>query len=103
MSQRRFASAHFAFKKKRTRREKFLADMERVVPWSRLIAVIEPLYPSSARMGRQPMGVSMMLRMYLMQQWYGLADEAIEDAICLASRCLVSPGPPVVRRHEAYF
>ena len=69
MSQRRFASAHFAFKKKRTRREKFLADMERVVPWSRLIAVIEPLYPSSARMGRQPMGVSTMLRMYLLQHW----------------------------------
>jgi IS5 family transposase len=43
MSQRSFASAEFALKKKRTRREKFLADMERVVPWSRLMAVIEPL------------------------------------------------------------
>lgn len=81
MSQRSFASAEFALKKKRTRREKFLCDMERVVPWSRLIAVIEPLYPSTGRVGRQPMGVPKMLRMYLLQQWYGLADEALEDAI----------------------
>jgi IS5 family transposase len=81
MSQRSFASAEFALKKKRTRREKFLAEMERVVPWARLIAVIEPLYPTSGRVGRQPMGVPKMLRMYLLQQWYGLADEALEDAI----------------------
>lgn len=81
MSQRSFASAEFALKKKRTRREKFLADMERVVPWSRLVSVIEPLYPTSGRVGRQPMGVPKMLRMYLLQQWYGLADEALEDAI----------------------
>ena len=45
MSQRSFASAEYAMKKKRTRREKFLAEMERIVPWARLIAVIEPLYP----------------------------------------------------------
>ena len=81
MNQRSFASAEFALKKKRTRREKFLAQMERVVPWARLIAVIEPLYPTSGRVGRQPMGVSKMLRMYLLQQGYGLADEALEDAI----------------------
>ena len=81
MSQRSFASAEHALKKKQTRREKFLADMERVVPWARLIGVIEPLYPSSGRVGRQPTGVPKMLRMYLLQQWYGLADEALEDAI----------------------
>ena len=81
MSQRRFASAEFAMKKKRTRREKFLADMERVVPWTRLVAVIEPLYPTSGRVGRQPIGVARMLRMYCLQQWYGLADEALEDAL----------------------
>ena len=57
MSQRSFASAEFALKKKkRTRREKFLADMERVVPRARLIAVIEPLYPTSCHVGRQPAG-----------------------------------------------
>ena len=81
MSQRSFASAEYAMKKKRTRREKFLADMERVVPWTRLIAVIEPLYPTSGRVGRQPIGVPRMLRMYCLQQWYGLADEALEDAL----------------------
>jgi IS5 family transposase len=68
-------------KKKRTRREKFLAEMERIVPWARLIAVIEPLYPTSGRVGRQPIGVPRMLRMYCLQQWYGLADEALEDAL----------------------
>lgn len=81
MSQRSFASAEYAMKNKRTRREKFLADMEHVVPWSRLIAVIEPLYPTSGRVGRQPIGVPRMLRMYCLQQWYGLADEALEDAL----------------------
>ncbi len=81
MSQRSFASAEYAMKKKHTRRERFLADMERVVPWARLIAVIEPLYPTSGRAGRQPIGVSRMLRMYCLQQWYGLADEALEDAL----------------------
>ena len=81
MSQRSFASAEYAMKKKRTRREKFLGEMERIVPWARLIAVIEPLYPSSGRVGRQPIGVTTMLRMYCLQQRYGVADEALEDAL----------------------
>ena len=51
------------------------------MPWPRLIAVIEPLYPKSGRVGRQPIGVPRMLRMYCLQQWYGLADEALEDAL----------------------
>ena len=68
-------------KKKRTRREKFLCDMDRVVPWVRLIGVVEPLYPTSGRVGCQPTGVTRMLRMYCLQQWYGLADEAVEDAL----------------------
>ena len=81
MSQRSFASAEYAMKKKRTRRERFLAEMERIVPWSRLTAVIEPLYPKSGRVGRPPIGVPKMLRMYCVQQWYSLADEALEDAL----------------------
>jgi IS5 family transposase len=68
MSQRSFASAEYAMKKKCTRRERFLADMERIVPWARLMAVIEPLYPKSGRVGRQPIGVPKMLRMYCLQQ-----------------------------------
>ena len=67
-------------KKKRTRREMFLADMERIVPWARLEAAIAPSYPRSGRVGRPPIGVPRMLRMYCLQQWYGLADEAVVDA-----------------------
>ena len=81
MNQRSFASAEYALKKKRTRREKFLAEMEHVVPWACLVAVIELLYPTSGRVGRQPIGVTRMLRMYCLQQWYGLADETLEDAL----------------------
>jgi len=55
--------------------------MEQVVPWSRLVEVIEPHYPKSGKRGRPPIGVERMLRMYFVQQWYGLADEAVEDAI----------------------
>ena len=68
-------------KKRLTPGEKFLGEMERVVPWARLEALIEPKYPTSRRVGRQPIGVPRMLRMYFLQQWFGLADEAVEDAI----------------------
>ena len=81
MKQMSFTNAEQAAKSRRTRREKFLGDMERLVPWSRLEAVIEPLYPTSGRVGRQPIGASKMLRMYCLQQWYALADEALEDAL----------------------
>ncbi len=76
-----FASLEFAQKKRVTRREKFLGEMEQVVPWARLEALIDPLYPTGGRVGRQPIGVARMLRMYFLQQWFGLADEALEDAI----------------------
>lgn len=68
-------------KKRVTRREKFLGEMDRVVPWVRLVAVIEPVYPKSGRVGRPPIGVERMLRMYFLQQWYSLSDEELEDAI----------------------
>jgi IS5 family transposase len=75
-----FAHAEFATKKKTTRREKFLARMEAVIPWPQLLAVIEPFYPKGQR-GRPPIGLERMLRVYFLQQWYGLADEALEDAL----------------------
>lgn len=75
-----FTHAEFAAKKKTTRREKFLARMEEVIPWVRLLAVIEPHYPKGER-GRPPVGLERMLRVYFLQQWYGLADEALEDAL----------------------
>jgi IS5 family transposase len=80
MSQTSFAQSEFAGKKKITRREKFLARMEEVIPWAKLLAVIEPHYPKGAR-GRPPVGLERMLRVYFLQQWYGLADEALEDAL----------------------
>jgi len=75
-----FTHAEFAAKKKTTRREKFLSRMEEVIPWKQLLAVIEPHYPKGER-GRPPIGLERMLRVYFLQQWYGLADEALEDAL----------------------
>ena len=78
-----FSQAEYAKKKKTTRREVFLEKMEHVVPWSRLVEVIEPHYPKSGAhvRGRPPIALERMLRMYCLQQWYGLADEAVEDAV----------------------
>ena len=76
-----FASYEYAQKKRVTRRERFLAEMEQLVPWARLESLIEPKYPTGGRVGRQPIGVWRMLRMYFLQQWFGLADEAVEDAL----------------------
>src|SRR3954468_24964551 len=78
--QRSFAEVEYASKKKQTRRDKFLAEMEQVVPWARLVARLRPLYPNGER-GRPPIGLEQMLRLYFVQQWYGLADEALEDAL----------------------
>ena len=75
-----FAHAEFAAKKKITRREKFLARMDEVIPWAKLLAVIEPHYPNGRR-GRPPIGLERMLRVYFLEQWYALADEALEDAL----------------------
>ena len=75
-----FAQAEYAGKKKVTRRERFLGEMEQLVPWARLMMVIEPYYPKGER-GRPPIGIERMLRIYFLQQWYALADEALEDAI----------------------
>ena len=66
-----FAQAEFAAKKKTTRREKFLARMEEVILWPQLLAMIEPRYPKGQR-GRQRIGLERMLRVYLLQRWYGL-------------------------------
>jgi transposase, IS5 family len=75
-----FSQAEYAVKKKQTRRDKFLSEMERVVPWARLVERLRPLYPKGER-GRPPIGLERMLRIYFLQQWYGLADEALEDAL----------------------
>ncbi len=83
MKQISFAQAEHQNKKKVTRRERFLAQMDALVPWQRLIEALAPSYfPSSAgKRGRPPIGLERMLRIYFLQQWYALADEALEDAI----------------------
>ena len=81
MKQTTFASLAFERKKKQTRRECFLAEMEAVVPWAVLLAVTEPHYPTAVRHGRPPMPLSTMLRIYFMQHWYTLSDPVAEDAL----------------------
>ena len=66
--------------RKPTRRDTFLAKMEALVPWSALCSVIEPHYPKAGN-GRPPVGLERMLRMYFVQHWFNLADEACEDAL----------------------
>jgi len=66
--------------RKPTRRDTFLAQMEASVPWAALCSVIEPHYPKAGN-GRPPVGLGRMLRMYLVQHWFNLADEACEDAL----------------------
>lgn len=85
-----FSDAEFAQKKKRTRRERFLDDIERITPWIKLITALEPHYPKGRR-GRPPLGLERMLRMYIAQQCFGLSDEGIEDAIydSVSVRCFV--------------
>jgi IS5 family transposase len=75
-----FAEAESAGKKRVTKRQRFLAEMEKVVPWPRLLSAIEPYYPKGKR-GRPPIGLERMLRIYFLQQWYGLSDEGLEDAL----------------------
>ena len=68
--------------KKRTKREKFLAEMESVVPSAALLALIEPHYPKASKKGgRPPYPLAMMLRIHLLQQWYSLSDPAMEEAL----------------------
>ena len=55
--------------------------MEQVIPWKRLLAVIEPHYPKAGARGGQPKPLEAMLRIYLLQQWYGLSDPGMEDAL----------------------
>jgi len=76
-----FADLEYKQKKRKTRRELFLEEMEQSVPWSRLVAQIMPHYPTSGRTGRQPMRLESMLRIHCMQQWFSFSDRQMEDAL----------------------
>jgi IS5 family transposase len=80
MDQLSFGDAEYVSKRKQTRREVFLAEMERIIPWHSLLSLIEPLYPAGAN-GRPPYPLATMLRVHLMQNWFGLSDPAMEEAL----------------------
>jgi transposase, IS5 family len=81
MKQQTFASQS-SFEKygRKSRRELFLDEMELVVPWAELEALVEPHYPKAGN-GRRPVGLSIMLRTYFMQQWFNLSDPGVEEAL----------------------
>lgn len=80
MSQPTFAALAYSQKKKKTRREKFLEEMDQVVPWTLLLKVVKRHYPKAGN-GRPPLGLEKMLRIYFLQQWFNLSDPAMEDEL----------------------
>jgi len=80
MTQLSFATLVYRHKKKQTKREKFLAEMDQVVPWALLLPLIEPCYPKAGN-GRRPHPLEVMLRIYFLQQWYQLSDPGAEEAL----------------------
>src|SRR5436309_4864767 len=80
MKQMTLGSTGFEKQAKATRRAQFLAEMDRVVPWKQLCALIEPVY-SKGTSGRPPVGLERMLRIYFLQQWFNLSDPAAEEAL----------------------
>lgn len=80
MKQTTFASLAWSNKGKVTRRERFLAEMDAVIPWARLLGLIEPHYPKAGN-GTQPKPLERMLRIHFMQHWFNLSDPGMEDAL----------------------
>jgi len=78
--QQTFAGLAWKNKKKTTRREHFLSEMNAIIPWKIVVDLIEPYYPKAGR-GRQPLGLEKMLRIYFLQLWFDLSDPQAEDAI----------------------
>ena len=79
MNQLTFSDMEYSNRKKKTKREEFLDAMEEIIPWSYWVEMIRPYYFANKR-GRKPIGIETMLRMYLMQIWFNLSDEEIEDS-----------------------
>ena len=75
-----FSEAEYGVKKRQTRREKFLAQMDQLLPWKRMEKLIKRCYPKAGK-GRHPYPLSVMLRVHCMQLFYNLSDPAMEDAL----------------------
>ena len=80
MKQQTFSDYEYSKRKRKTKREEFLEIMDEIIPWEEWISMIAPYYPNGKR-GRPPIGIELMLRMYLLQVWFNLSDEGTEDAI----------------------
>jgi transposase, IS5 family len=80
MKQMTLSATGFDKYAKTTRRAMFLSEMQRVVPWAKLCALIEPVYPKPGN-GRPPVGLERMLRIYFLQHWFNLSDPAVEEAL----------------------
>ena len=80
MRQTTFSDIEYSNRRRKTKREQFLDAMESIIPWDHWVGLIRPYYPAGKR-GRPPKDIEKMLRMYLMQSWFNLSDEGIEDAI----------------------
>ena len=89
-----FGDAEGLGQRKRTRREVFLDEMEQVVPWKALLALIEPHYPVPGRRGRQPYPLATMPRVHLLQQWYALSDPAMEETLTSSPAWSTTPHAP---------
>lgn len=81
MRQTSFVEGSFKEYHKATREERFLSEMDQIIPWKELAAVIEPHYPKPKGAGRRPVGVERMLRIYFMQHWFNLSDPGAEEAL----------------------
>ncbi|MBQ8306525.1 MAG: transposase [Blautia sp.] len=80
MKQQTFSDVEYSNRRGKTRRERFLDSMEELLPWEKWIEMIRPYYYRNTR-GRKPKAIEVMLRMYLLQRWYHLSAEGIEEAV----------------------
>lgn len=80
MHQLSFSDEAYTYKKKTTRKERFLCEMDAVLPWDDLLQPILQKYPKPGQ-GRRPIPAATMLRIYFLQQWYGLSDPDMEDSL----------------------
>ncbi len=80
MKQESFSDMEYRCRKKKTKREEFLEIMDEIIPWEEWVSLVVPHYPTGKR-GRPPIEIETMLRMYLLQCWFSLSDEGVEDAI----------------------
>ena len=80
MSQMTFSDYEYSLRKRKTKREEFLDIMNEIIPWEEWVEFVRPYYPNGKR-GRPTKGIEKMLRMYLLQIWFNLSDEGVEDAI----------------------